>query len=53
MIRTIRPVDRPDPGLERVVAKSTGFSLFTGVRCEVYKKRKNASDGPGTLLAPP
>ena len=26
MIRTIRPLDRPDPGLKRV-AKASGFSL--------------------------
>jgi hypothetical protein len=29
MIRTIRPLDRPDPGLERV-AKANGFSLHAG-----------------------
>ena len=33
MIRTIRPLDRPDPGLERV-AKASGFSLHAGVSCE-------------------
>ncbi len=30
MIRTIRPLDKPDPGLERV-AKANGFSLHAGV----------------------
>jgi hypothetical protein len=30
MIRTIRPLDRPDPGLERV-AMANGFSLHAGV----------------------
>jgi hypothetical protein len=30
MIHTIRPLDRPDPGLERV-AKANGFSLHAGV----------------------
>ena len=34
MIRTIRPLDRPDPGLERV-AKANGFSLHAGVSCEI------------------
>ena len=29
MIRTIRPLDRPDVGLERV-ANSNGFSLHAG-----------------------
>ncbi len=33
MIRTIRPLDRPDPGLKRV-AKANGFSLHAGVSCE-------------------
>jgi hypothetical protein len=33
MIRTIRPLDRPDPGLERV-AKANGVSLHAGVSCE-------------------
>lgn len=33
MIRTIRPLDRPDLGLERV-AKASGFSLQTGVSRE-------------------
>jgi hypothetical protein len=33
MIRTIRPLDRPDPGLERV-AKANGFSLHAGVCCK-------------------
>ena len=36
MIRTIRPLDRPDPGLERV-AKANGFSLHAGVNCEGHQ----------------
>ncbi|RLA49982.1 MAG: hypothetical protein DRQ65_09510 [Gammaproteobacteria bacterium] len=32
---TIRPLDRPDPGLERV-AKANGFSLHASVSCEGY-----------------
>ena len=39
MIRTIRPLDRPDPGLERV-AKANGFSLHAGVNCEGHQKDK-------------
>ena len=39
MIRTIRPLDRPDPGLERV-AKANGFSLHAGVSCEGHHKDK-------------
>jgi hypothetical protein len=39
MIRTIRPLDRPDPGLERV-AKASGFSLHAGVSCEALQKDK-------------
>ena len=39
MIRTIRPFDRPDPGLERV-AKANGFSLHAGVSCEGHQKDK-------------
>jgi len=39
MIRTIRPLDRPDPGLERV-AKGNGFSLHAGVSCEGHQKEK-------------
>ena len=39
MIRTIRPLDRPDPGLERV-AKANGFSLHAGVSCEGHQKGK-------------
>jgi len=34
MIRTIRPLDRPDPGLKRVT-KANGFSLHAGVTCVV------------------
>ena len=39
MIRTIRPLDRPDLGLERV-AKANGFSLHAGVSCEGHQKDK-------------
>jgi len=39
MIRTIRPLDKPDPGLERV-AKANGFSLHAGVSCEGHQKNK-------------
>ena len=39
MIRTIRPLDRPDPGLERV-AKANGFSLHAGVSCERHERNK-------------
>ena len=39
MIRTIRPLDRPDPGQERV-AKANGFSLHAGVSCEGHQKNK-------------
>ena len=39
MIRIIRPLNRPDPGLERV-AKATGFSLHAGVSCEGKQKDK-------------
>lgn len=39
MIRTIRPLNRPDPGLERVT-KANGFSLHAGVRCEGHQKDK-------------
>ena len=39
MIRTIRPLDRPDPGLERV-AKGNGFSLHAGVSCEANQRNK-------------
>ena len=47
MIRTIRPLDRPDPGLERV-AKANGFSLHAGVSCEGHQKEK-VSGYAGTL----
>jgi hypothetical protein len=40
MIRTIRPLDRPDLGLERV-AKANGFSLHAGVSCEGYLFRQD------------
>jgi hypothetical protein len=39
MIRTIHPLDRPDPGLERV-AKANGFSLHAGVSCEGHQQDK-------------
>jgi hypothetical protein len=39
MIQIIRPLDRPDPGLERV-AKANGFSLHAGVSCEGHQKEK-------------
>jgi hypothetical protein len=39
MIRTICPLDRPDPGLERV-AKANGFSLHAWVSCEGHQKDK-------------
>jgi hypothetical protein len=39
MIRTIRPIDSPDPGLERV-GKANGFSLHAGVSCEGHQRDK-------------
>ena len=39
MTRTIRPLDRPDPGLERVPG-ANGFSLHAGVSCEGHQKDK-------------
>ena len=39
MIRTIRPLESPDPGLERV-AKANGFSLHAGVSCEGHQEEK-------------
>jgi len=39
MIRTIRPLDKPDRGLKRV-AKANGFSLHAGVSCEGHQKNK-------------
>lgn len=39
MIRTIRSLDRPDSGLERV-AKANGFSLHAGVSCEGHQRGK-------------
>ena len=47
MICTIRPLDRPDPGLERV-ARANGFSLHAGVSGEDIK-RTSVSDCVGTL----
>ena len=44
MIRTIRPLDGPDPGLERV-AKANGFSLHAGVSCEGHQKNKRDRSG--------
>jgi hypothetical protein len=56
MIRTIRPLDRPDPRLERV-AKANGFSLHAGVSCEGNQKDKRerlcASVSACTLHFPP
>jgi len=39
IIRTLRALDRPDPGLERV-AKANGFSLHAGVSCEGHQRDK-------------
>ena len=39
MIRTIRPLDKSSPGLERV-AKASGFSLHARVSCEAHQKGK-------------
>ncbi len=39
MIRTIRPLDRPDSRLERA-AKANGFSLRAGVSCKGRQKDK-------------
>ena len=39
MIRTIRPLDRPGPVLERI-AKASGFSMHAGVSCEGHQKDK-------------
>jgi hypothetical protein len=44
MIRTIRPIESPDPGLERV-AKANGFSLHAGVSCEGHQKHKRERPG--------
>ena len=44
MICTIRPLDRPDPGLERV-AKANGFSLHAGVSSEGHQKNKRDRSG--------
>lgn len=52
MIRTIRPLDRPDPGLERV-GKANGFSLLAGVSCEGHQKEKErAHRARETALVP-
>ncbi len=39
VMRTIRPLNWPDPGLERA-AKADGFSLYAGVSCEGHQKDK-------------
>jgi hypothetical protein len=39
MIRTIRPLERPDPVLDRV-AKANSFSPHAGVSCEGHQKDK-------------
>ena len=39
MAYSTRPLDRPDPGLERV-AKANGFSLHAGVSCEGHLRDK-------------
>ena len=44
MIRTIRPLERPDPQLERV-ARANGFSLHAGVSCEGRQKSKRERPG--------
>ena len=44
MVRTIRPLYRSDPGLERV-AKANGFSLRAGVSCEGHQKDKRERPG--------
>jgi hypothetical protein len=44
MVRTIRPLDKPDPGRERV-AKANGFSLHAGVSCEGHQKEKRERPG--------
>jgi hypothetical protein len=44
MIRTMRPLDHPDLGLERV-ARANGFPLHAGVSCEGPQKDKR--DRPG------
>jgi len=49
MIRTIRPLDRPDPGLERA-AKANGFSLHARVSCEDIKTRVRSRKSARTLL---
>jgi len=38
-IRTIRPLDLPYPGLQRV-AKANRFSLHAGVSCEGHERNK-------------
>jgi hypothetical protein len=44
MIRIIRPLDRPDPGLERG-AMANGFSLHAGASCEGHQKDKQERTG--------
>jgi hypothetical protein len=50
MIRTLRRLDRPDPGLERV-ARANGFSLHAGVTCEGHQKDKQFFDENGLIEA--
>jgi len=50
MIRTIRPLERPDPGLERV-AKANGFSMHAGVSCEGHQVQLQRRS-PHTRRAP-
>jgi|GEM_PF-2039591 len=45
MIRTIRPLDRPGPGLARV-AKANGFWLHAGASCEGHERNKPAGVCP-------
>jgi hypothetical protein len=44
LIRTIRPLDRPDTGLERM-AKANGFSLHAGVNCAGHQRNKRERSG--------
>ena len=44
MIRTIHPLQRPNPGRGRVT-KANGFSLRAGVNCEGHQRGKR--DHPG------
>ncbi len=42
MIRTIRPLDKPDPGPKRV-SKASGFSLHAGVSSEGHQKEQTGT----------